>query len=149
MKRGICHGWPQELWLRVPFADLVCPGPGDELFLGFSHPVARHTPRNCRRIQRSYCSLQPHFPKPKLTAEQFAGALERHLLGKDDGEEWDNLSYSAFTEERLKQIQWELWRFDSLSTEKDKQQLKALISAIRSGSLPEVVPPTQLTDRWR
>jgi hypothetical protein len=89
------------------------------------------------------------FPKPKLTAEQFADALERHLLEKDDGDEWDNLSYGAVTEECLKQIQWELWRFDSLSTEADKEQLKSLIAAIRSGSLPEVVPPTQLTYRSR
>lgn len=85
------------------------------------------------------------WPKPELTAEQFADALEKHLLGKDDSMQWEDLSFTRIADERLAQIQRDLWRFDSLSTEQEKKELKALIAAIRSGSPAEVVRPTHLT----
>jgi hypothetical protein len=89
------------------------------------------------------------FPKPKLTTEQFADARERYLLGRDNDVEWENLSFRRIADQRLKPIQRELWRFDSPLSEKDKEELKALIAAIRSGSFPEIVPPRQLTYRSR
>ena len=83
--------------------------------------------------------------KRKVTPEQFADELERHLLGTEGPTDWDRMTSVTVADERLERIQWELTRFDSLSQEKDKEELRALIAAIRRGELPEVIPPKHLT----
>ena len=85
----------------------------------------------------------------KVTPEQFADELERHLLGTDGKWDWDDTTSVVIADERLEQIRWELPKFDSLNQEKDKDELKAIIEALRRGELPEVVPPTHLTYRNR
>jgi hypothetical protein len=79
--------------------------------------------------------------KRKVTPEQFADELERHLLGTEGPWDWDDVTTIAIADERLERIRWELSRFDSLSQEKDREELKALVAAIRRGELPELVPP--------
>jgi hypothetical protein len=83
--------------------------------------------------------------KRKVTPEQFADELERHLLGTEGPWDWDDVTTIAIADERLERIRWELSRFDSLSQEKDREELKALVAAIRRGELPELVPPKFLT----
>lgn len=85
--------------------------------------------------------------KRKVTPEQFADALERHLLGTEGKWDWDDLTSFPFADERLEQIRREIPKFDSLAQEKDKEELKAIIAALRRGELPEVVPPIHLTYR--
>jgi hypothetical protein len=83
----------------------------------------------------------------KITPEQFAGELERHLLGTEGQWDWDDTTSIAIADERLERIRWNLSKFDSLMQEKDKEELKAIIAALRRGELPEAVPPTHLTYR--
>jgi hypothetical protein len=83
--------------------------------------------------------------KRKVTPEQFADELERHLLGTEGPWDWDDVTTIAIADERLERIRWELSRFDSLSQEQDREELKALVAAIRRGELPELVPPKFLT----
>jgi len=83
--------------------------------------------------------------KRKVSPEQFADELERHLLGTEGEWDWDDVTSVAIADERLERIRWELPRFDTLSQEKDKEDLKTLIAALRRGELPEVVPPKHLT----
>jgi len=85
----------------------------------------------------------PH--RRRVTPEQFAEELERHLLGTETKWDWDDTTAVAIADERLERIRWELPRFDSLATEKDRDELKAIIAALRRGEVPEVVPPTYLT----
>jgi hypothetical protein len=85
--------------------------------------------------------------KRKVTPEQFADELERHLLGTES--DWDKTTSCAIADERLEQIRWELPKFDSLTDEKAREELKTIIAALRRGELQEVVPPTQLTYRNR
>jgi len=87
--------------------------------------------------------------KRKVSPEQFADELERHLLGTEGEWAWDDVTSIAIADERLERIRWELPRFDTLSQEKDKEELKTLIAALRRGELPEVVPPKHLTYRTR
>jgi|SRR6266487_416756 len=87
--------------------------------------------------------------KRKVSPEQFADELERHLLGTEGEWDWDDVTSVAIADERLERIRWELPRFDTLSQEKDKEELKTLIAALRRGELPEVVPPKHLTYRAR
>jgi hypothetical protein len=83
--------------------------------------------------------------KRKLTPEQFADKLERHLHGTEGPLDWDDITSVAIADERLERIRWKLSRFDSLSREREKEELKVLIAAIRRGELPEVIPPNILT----
>ncbi|SRR6266481_971539 len=87
--------------------------------------------------------------KRKVSPEQFADELERHLLGTEGEWDWDDVTSVAIADERLERIRWELPRFDTLSQEKDKEDLKTLIAALRRGELPDVVPPKHLTYRAR
>jgi hypothetical protein len=87
--------------------------------------------------------------KSKITPEQFADGLERHLLGTDGMSGWDDTTSVAIADERLEQIRWGLSKFDSLKDEKDRDELKALIAALRRGEFPGVVPTTHLTYRDR
>ena len=83
--------------------------------------------------------------KRKVTPEQFADELERHLVGTEGEWDWDDTTSVAIADERLERIRLELPRFDSLALEKDKDELRAIIAAIRKGEFPEAVPPTHLT----
>jgi hypothetical protein len=92
-------------------------------------------------------ALIPH--KRKLTSAQFADEIERHLLGTDGKWEWDKTISVAIDDERLDRIRWELPKFDSLTEEKDRNELRELIAALRRGEFPGVVPAKHLTYRRR
>lgn len=83
--------------------------------------------------------------KRRVTPEQFADELERHLLGTGGPWDWDHTTSIRIADERLERIRWELPKFDSLTREEDKAELKAIIEALRRGEIPEVVPVKDLT----
>ncbi len=85
--------------------------------------------------------------KRKVTLDQFAEELERHLLGTEDTWDWDDTTSVAIADERLEGLRGALPKFDSLSLEKDKDELKAIIAALRRGEVPNVSPPASRTDR--
>ena len=85
----------------------------------------------------------------EVTPSQFADELERHLLGTGGPWDWDDTTSIRIADERLERVRWELPKFDSLTREEDKTELKAIIEALQRGELPEVVPPTHLTYRRR
>jgi len=87
--------------------------------------------------------------KRKVTPQQFADELEKHLLGTEGKWDWDDVTSVAIADDRLELIRWELPKFDSLSDEKDREELRGLIAALRRGEVPEVVPPSDLTYRAR
>lgn len=84
--------------------------------------------------------------KRKVTPEQFADELERHLLGTGGPWDWDDTTSVAIADPRLEEVR-SRWgpNLDSLSHEKDKDELRAIIAALRRGELPKTVPPTHLT----
>ena len=87
--------------------------------------------------------------KRRVTPEEFADELEKHLLGTEGKWDWDDVTSVAIADDRLELIRWELPKFDRLSDEKDREELRALIAALRRGEVPEVVPPRDLTYRAR
>lgn len=91
--------------------------------------------------------FNPDYGKRSVTPEQFASELERHLLGTEGKWDWDDVTSVCVADDRLERIRQELPRFDRLESEKDREDLKALIAAIRRGDFPEVVPPEFLTYR--
>jgi hypothetical protein len=80
---------------------------------------------------------------------QFADELERHLLGTGGLWDWDDTTSIRIADERLERIRWELPKFDSLTRQEDKAELKAIIEALRRGELPEAAPVKDLTYRSR
>lgn len=85
----------------------------------------------------------------KVTTQQFADELEKHLLGTEGKWDWDDVTSVAIADNRLELIRWELPKFDCLSDEKDREELRSLIDALRRGEVPEVVKPRDLTYRSR
>jgi len=77
--------------------------------------------------------------KRKVTPEQFADELERHLQGTGGPWDWDDTTSVAVADSRLEEVRLRLGpNLDSLSHEKDKDELRAIIAALRRGELPEV-----------
>jgi hypothetical protein len=77
--------------------------------------------------------------KRKVTPELFADELESHLLGTGGPWDWDDTTSIAIASPRLEEVRSRLGpNLDSLSHEKDKDELRAIIAALRRGELPEV-----------
>lgn len=85
------------------------------------------------------------WPPKKVSSEEFADALEKHLRGEGGYEYIDSLARMVPVDQRLKPIQWDLYRFDPIQSENDREELRRIIEAIRRGTLPEFVPATQIT----
>lgn len=83
----------------------------------------------------------------KVTPSQLADELESHLLGRGGPWDWDDTTSIRIADQRLERIRWELPKFDSLTREEDRAELKSIIEALRRGELPEVVPVKDLTYR--
>jgi hypothetical protein len=88
-------------------------------------------------------------PKRNLTPEQFADELERRLHKLEGAMNSDDVLSISVADERLEQILWRLRELDFAPKEKQKEELKSAIAAIRRGELPEVVAPKLLTYRDR
>lgn len=84
-------------------------------------------------------------PKRKLTPDQFADELEKYLLRPKNEMYWDDVMCISVADERLERVLWQLWKLEFEPREKQNEELKAVIAAIRRGELPELVPPKFLT----
>jgi hypothetical protein len=88
--------------------------------------------------------------KRKVTPEQFADELERHLLGTGGPWDWDDTTSVALADPRLEEVRSRLGpNLDSLSHEKDKDELRAIIAALRRGELPEVTVSSRRASPFR
>jgi hypothetical protein len=77
--------------------------------------------------------------KRTVTPEEFADELESHVLGTGGPWDWDDTTSVAIGDPRLEEVRSRLGpNLDSLSNEKDKDELRAIIAALRRGELPEV-----------
>jgi hypothetical protein len=73
----------------------------------------------------------------KVTPEQWASELEPHLLGTDGPWDWDDATGVALANPRLEAIRGRLVRFDALTTEEQRREFEAIISALKRGEIPE------------
>ena len=90
--------------------------------------------------------------KRKVTPEQFADELERHLLGTGGPWDWDDTTSVTIADPRLEEVRSRLGpNLASLSHEKDKDELQAIIAALRRGELLDVTvsPGNMSLFRWR
>ncbi len=82
------------------------------------------------------------LPLPrKVTAQEFADGLEQHLLGTEGEWDWDDTTSIRIADKRLDQLRRSLpTRFDMLSRQEDRDELQAVIAALRHGEIPEMKP---------
>ena len=74
--------------------------------------------------------------KRKVTAEQFADELERHLLETESPWDWDETSTVAIADPRLEEVRLRLGRsLDRLAYESDKDELPAFSPQTRQTPL--------------
>jgi AcrR family transcriptional regulator len=75
--------------------------------------------------------------KRKVTREQFADELERHLTGTEGPWDWDDTTSVAIADPLIEEVRSRLGpNLDSLAHESDKDELRAIIAALRRGEQP-------------
>jgi hypothetical protein len=74
--------------------------------------------------------------KREVSREQFANELESHLLGTDGDWGWDDTTSVAIADPQLEALRLRLGpNLDSLSEEKDREELRAIIADLRRGQI--------------
>ena len=86
----------------------------------------------------SLFALAAFGPKRKVTPEQFADELERHLLGTDGAWGWDDTTSVAIADNRLNGLRGKLSKFDYLRLPARRDELAEIIAALRRGDIPDV-----------
>jgi hypothetical protein len=88
----------------------------------------------------------------KGTPEEFANALEKDLLGEEPERGWDEPMEVTLVDPRLEQVRRNLSlrpNLYRLATEKDKDELRAIIAALRRGDLPDAPPKSGIMGFFR
>jgi hypothetical protein len=75
-------------------------------------------------------------PKRKITPQQFADRLEKHLLGTEGPYDWDDTVSVTPADERLEILRQGLSDFDQLDTAEKRDELCRIIEALRRGEIP-------------
>ena len=76
--------------------------------------------------------------KRKVSPEQLAEELEKHLLGIEGKWDWDDTTSIALADERLERIRLGLPKFDLLTRPAVREELESIIAALRRGEFPEI-----------
>jgi hypothetical protein len=88
----------------------------------------------------------------KGTPEEFANALEKYLLEEEPERGWDEPMEVTLADPRLEEVRRSLCLSPNLyrlATEKDRNELRAVIAALRRGDLPDVPPKRGITSLLR
>jgi hypothetical protein len=84
----------------------------------------------------------------KVTPEQFADELQRHLNGTDNDDDWDQTSSVSISDPVLEKLRRSLSDgFDSLSTPEDRDELRHVIQALRRGEIQDAGGPSDVAVR--
>jgi hypothetical protein len=75
--------------------------------------------------------------KRKVTPEQYALELERHLLGTEGEWDWDDTTSVAIADPRLEALRLRLSKFDSLSDDR-RAEFADIIASLKRGDVPKV-----------
>jgi len=75
-------------------------------------------------------------PARKITPEQLADRLEKHLLGNEGPYDWDDTISVTLADERLEILRQGLSDFDRLDTAEKRDELRSIVEALRRGDVP-------------
>src|SRR5689334_10342585 len=85
-----------------------------------------------------WAALGKWGPRRKISPQQFADELERHLTGTGGEWDWDDTTSIAIADQELDWLRCKLVKFDSLVLPERRQELAEIISALRRGEIPDV-----------
>ena len=75
--------------------------------------------------------------KRKITSQQWADELEKHLLGTGGAYGWDDATSVTLADERLESLRLRLVPdFDLLNTPEKREEFRQIIEALRRGEVP-------------
>lgn len=75
--------------------------------------------------------------KRKISPQEWAKELERHLLGTDGAYGWDDATSVRLADQRLENLRSRLVPdFDQLNTPEKREELRQIIDALRRGEVP-------------
>ena len=75
--------------------------------------------------------------KRKITPQQWANQLEKHLLDTEGPYDWDDTTSVTLADERLEQLRSRIMMdFDSLDTPQKREEFRQIIEALRRGEIP-------------
>ena len=75
-------------------------------------------------------------PARKITPEQLADGLEKHLLGNEGPHDWDDTIGVKLADERLELLRQGLSDFDQLDSAEKRDELRSIVEALRRGEVP-------------
>ncbi len=75
--------------------------------------------------------------KRRITPQQWADQLEKHLLGTGGAWAWDDATSMRLADERLESLRRRLTpHFDSLNTAEKRDEFKRIVDALKRGEVP-------------
>ena len=75
--------------------------------------------------------------KRKITPQEWANHLEKHLLGTEGPYDWDDATSVTLADERLDSLRYRrILDFDVLDTPEKKEEFRQIIEALRRGEVP-------------
>lgn len=75
--------------------------------------------------------------KRKITPQEWANELERHLLGTEGPYDWDDTTAVTLADERLESLRSRVMHdFHMLDTPEKREEFRQIIEALRRGEVP-------------
>ena len=75
--------------------------------------------------------------KRKVSPQQWANELEKHLLGTDGAYGWDDATSVTLADELLESLRHRLIpEFNMLTTQQKKEEFRQIIESLRRGEFP-------------
>jgi len=125
--------YADRLWTLVFLAILIAPGTVAALVF---HSIWYFVIPTCLLVL--LVAVLKFTGKRKVTIEQFAEELEKHLLGTDGQWGWDDTTSISIADSRWDRLRSQLHKFDSLILPEHVDELKGIIAALRRGEIPDV-----------
>ncbi|SRR6266567_851200 len=125
--------YADRLWTLVFLAILIAPGTVAALVF---HSIWYFVIPTCLLVL--LVAVLKFTGKRKVTIEQFAEELEKHLLGTDGQWGWDDTTSISTADSRWDRLRSQLHKFDSLILPEHVDELKGIIAALRRGEIPDV-----------
>ena len=84
------------------------------------------------------CVIAAFGGKRKITPQEWANDLEKHLLGTEAPFGWDDATSVTLADERMERLRSRLMHeFDTLTTLEKREEFRSIIEALRRGEVPD------------
>ena len=85
-----------------------------------------------------WAALGKRGRRRKISPQQFADELYRHLRGTEGAWDWDDITSIRIADEQMDRLRCKLHKFDNLGLEEWRNEFSDIIAALRRGEIPDV-----------